>query len=258
MSRTTPPAASVRRNSPRGEWRLLCRRPSRQAGSSFGVPGTVRGQVVVDHLVPRERGPDHGLQDGDARDGQEGAQRPEQRRPGDDRPERDRRVHVHGVRGHPGRERHVLELLVEDDEPEQDERLPRRVEEGDQQRDDRRDVGSHSGDELRDQAHPERQRHGERHAQDGQYHEGTDARDDGQQHARVQIAAGLVDRDLPDAQDLVLPSGRHERERGAAHAGPVGDEVEREERDGEYLEDRARRSRRRCRGRSPPAGCRSS
>ena len=135
----------------------------RQAGSSFGARGVSDGQVVVDDLVPRERGPDDGLQDGDSGDGQDRAQRPEQRRPGDDRPERDGRVHVHGVRGHPGGQRHVLDLLVDEDEPEQHERFPRRVQHGDEQGYGCGDVGTHGRDELRDQAHPERQRHGERH-----------------------------------------------------------------------------------------------
>ena len=75
--------------------------------------------------------------------------------------------------------------------------------------------------------------------------------------ARVQVAAGLVDRDLPRVEHDLLSSAWKPRADGSSHARAVGGHVEREDEHGDEVEqppahgerdtDRARHDRRRCR-----------
>jgi len=56
--------------------------------------------------------------------------------------------------------------------------------------------------------------------------------------ARDAIAAGLLDRQIPDPQDLALAIGREDRTDVSPQFRPFGDEIEGEQPDREDLEDR--------------------
>jgi hypothetical protein len=53
--------------------------------------------------------------------------------------------------------------------------------------------------------------------------------DGGEQQARVEVAAGLVDRLVPDEEHALLALGRKDAADGSSHLRPFGHEVEREE-----------------------------
>ena len=101
------------------------------------------------------------------------------------------------------------------------------------------DVGADHRDELTEHAHPHRQGRSRRHSEEEQDQEGEQAGDDGQHRSRVDIAAGLVDRDLPDVQRLALSIGRHHRQQRAPPRWALGDEVIGEKGNRHHLEDGA-------------------
>ena len=81
--------------------------------------------MAVDDDVPRPQLGDHRLSHRRRRQGEHGADGAEQGRPGERRPERQRRVQLHRPRRDARREHIVLDLLVDDDGDQHDQRLER-------------------------------------------------------------------------------------------------------------------------------------
>ena len=103
-------------------------------------------------------GVDDGERDRGDRDADEGADRAEERGAGDDRPERDRGMDVHGAAADARGEDVVLDLLVdrrEDGDPHGVDRLVEQGEEGGQGD---ADVGADGRDELADDAREDAER----------------------------------------------------------------------------------------------------
>jgi len=113
--------------------------------------------------------------------------------------------------GDPGRQNHVLDLLVGDDEGQHPEGVDRPVEQGDQHRQGAGQVGPDRGHELGDQPDPEAE--GERvgHPDQGQEQGGGRGRAAGQQGPGVHVAAGALDGQVPHAQGDLLAAGRQHR-----------------------------------------------
>jgi hypothetical protein len=110
---------------------------------------------------------------------------------------------------------------------------------GDDDRDDPRQVGPDDRDEGRRETGEDGQRHRERDV--GQEHddEHQGAVDDRQQDALVQVAAGLLDRDVPRPQDVSLTIRAQQGHDRAADLRGVRCHVEDEQGDREHGEDRA-------------------
>ena len=230
-----------------GAWRThvgrrahVCGRRRRRGGRG----GLDPGEVAVDDVVAVSPFGRQRLHHRRAGEGEDRAGRSEQRGAAERRPERDRRVQLHRAGGDLRREEVVLDLLVDDDEPEHDRRLERGVEERDQHRQDARDVRADDGKELADQADPQRERYRRRDARRLEHDPVEQRRQHRQQRPRVQVAAGLGDRQLPRRQHLHLAC----RAQAAADRTPqpraVGDEVVREEQHREDLQQDSRARRR--------------
>src|SRR5829696_765582 len=115
--------------SRRGPFTLLGARAGRRVlAASAGPPGGAAhgfgGEGGLRYVVAFEKGGAEGLEDGGGRQGEGGA--------GDDRPEGDGGVELHGVGGDAWGEQVVLHLLVDDDEPKREGTVDRVVEQGDE------------------------------------------------------------------------------------------------------------------------------
>ena len=145
-------------------------------------------------------------------------------------------MHLQRLRGDAGHEDVVLDLLVQEHEGQHDETVDRIVHHCDEHRERAREVGAHDRDELRDDADPQRERERVRHAEDREHDPVTRGRQQREDRSRVQVAAGLVDRELPRLQHDHLSFRWQHRADGAPEARPVGDQIEREQGDREDLE----------------------
>ena len=172
---------------------------------------------------------------------QDGPDRAEQRRPGDDRREGDGRVQLHGARRDAWGEEVVLDLLVDDHEPEHPQRLQRRLGQRDEHREQPGEVGAHDGHELRHDAHEQGQHLGEVEPDGAEGDVVEQRRQQGQQPAGVEVAAGLVDGQVPAPQHLALEVGAEHGAHRPPEAWAVGDEVEGEQQHRQQLEQRAER-----------------
>ena len=112
---------------------------------------------------------------------------------------------------------------------------------GDQHRQDAGDVRADDGQELADDAHPQRQRHRCGDAERLEHDPVEDGRQQRQQRPRVQVAAGLGDRQVPRPQDVRLVGGREPGEDRPPQPRTVGDEVVGEQQHREHLQHDAER-----------------
>ena len=192
----------------------------------------------IDQFVSLQVRRDEGLDRGGNRQRHERAGDAQQRAAHDGRSERERRVERHRPLGYLRRYHVVLHLLVENYEPQHPGCLQRALQQGDENRKDPSEVRSEHRDELGDDADPDRQWDGEGNADDGQHDPGNDRRYRGQQRPRVEVAPGLVDRNLDYSECLALAVRRQHGEHYASEPGALGREVEREEPDREQLEER--------------------
>jgi hypothetical protein len=150
------------------------------------------------------------LADGRRREREHRTHRPDEGGAGDHRPERDCRMQLHGVGGDARREQVVLDLLIQDDERQRPDDVDGIVERRDDDRERACDIGADDGNELRDDPDPERERDGVGNTDDREGDPGRQRRERGEERARVDVPAGLVDGQLPGAQHFALALGPEE------------------------------------------------
>ena len=145
-------------------------------------------------------------------------------------------VDLHGLGGDLRGEEIVLDLLIGEDHEEDEEAGPGCVNQGDQDRQGAGDVRAHHGDELAHDANPEGEGHRERHVQHFEGDPVSNRRQHRQDAPGEDVATGLLDGEIPDAQHGALAGRRKERTDRAAQLRSFGHDVEREEQDREGLE----------------------
>ena len=138
-----------------------------------------------------------------------------------------------------GREQVVLDLLVDDDGDQHDQRLERRVEERHDHRQHAGDVGADDRQELADDADPQGEGDRRGGADRLEHDPVEDRRQQRQQRPRVEVAAGLRARQLPGLQHPLLVLRVQPAADRPAQARPVGDEVEGEQHHREQLQQHA-------------------
>ena len=87
-----------------------------------------------------------------------------------------------------------------------------------------------TGQELRHQADPDAEGHGVPQPDHGERHRVEHRRQEGEQSPGVQVAAGLVDGQLPRVQYPLLAVRSHPAADGPPHARAVGHHVEGQQR----------------------------
>jgi hypothetical protein len=148
-------------------------------------------------------------------------------------------VQLQRPRGDAGREQVVLDLLVDDDDDEHPQGADGVVQQGDEHGQHPGEVGADDGEELGDQADPDAEGHRVPQPDDGERRGVEDRREEGQQRPRVEVAARLVDGQLPGVQDPFLAIRLEPPADDPPQPRAVGDHVEGQEQDGQDLQQPA-------------------
>ena len=193
--------------------------------------------MTVDHVVALTPFTGECLHHGCCGQGKNCTDRTEEGRSSERCTEGHGRVQLHRAGRDAWRKEVVLDLLVNNNEPDDDRCLDRRVEEREQHGQDASEVRTDYRQELADEANPQGQSNRRLRANRLEHDPVEERRQQCEKRSGVEVSAGLVDRQFPRIEDTFLTSRGEAGTNDPAKAGAVGNQVVGEQERRQTLKD---------------------